>query len=352
MVSPPAPASDDCGPLASEQPLPWLAAPLSEALHSLRGHATLVHAPSGVGVLPFVLQMAQAWLCESVDVTAKQAGACGHCGSCRLFTSHLHPDLFVLLPETQRRTWAWPLRGDKLESDDKKKPSKQIRIDEVRSLIDWIQKTNARGRGKVVVLHPADALNTQSANALLKTLEEPPAGTRLLLTTTDPATLLPTVRSRCQQLRLFAPAAELAVPWLAGQGVDNAQVLLAACSGRPLDALALAQSGVDAAGWAALPQAVARGQTSAMAGWPVPQVLDALHKLCHDAMARAAGAAPRYFPLASVPAHGQLTALSAWSAELDRVSRHAEHPWNEALLLEALIAQGRHALRPAERALA
>lgn len=346
-----APANAHSTERSSEPLLPWLLAPLNLALKTQRGHATLVHASSGVGALPFVLALAQAWLCEASGVTEVPSAACGHCGSCRLIASHLHPDLHVLLPETLRRALAWPLRDDKLESDDKKKPSKQIRIDEVRSLIDWVHKTSARGRGKVVLLHPADVLNQQSANALLKTLEEPPPGTRLLLTTADPNTLLPTVRSRCQLLRLHPPAAEQAAAWLSGQGVAHAPVLLAACSGRPLDALALAQSGVDAATWAALPQAVARGQTGAMTGWPVAQMLDALHKLCHDAMARAAGAATRYFPLASVPSSAQLPALLAWSAEIDRIARHAEHPWNEALLLEALLAQGRHALDPSNRVL-
>jgi DNA polymerase-3 subunit delta' len=141
----------------------------------------------------------------------------------------------------------------------------------------------------VAVLHPAEALNAQPANALLKTLEEPPAGTRLLLTAADPSLLLPTVRSRCQSLAL--PRRRMRGLRLAGRPGREAhpQVLLAACSGRPLDALALSQAGCHAEVWSGLPQAVARGQAAAFAGWPMPRVLDALHKLCHDAMARASG---------------------------------------------------------------
>ncbi len=329
-------------------PLPWLARPLADALATHRGHALLVHGSPGVGALPYALTLAQAWLCEGQGSDAPKAGPCGHCASCRMVRTHLHPDLMVLMPETLRRAHEWPLVDDKLDGDDaKRKPSKQIRINEVRALIDWSTKTSARGQGKVAVLHPADALNPQSANALLKTLEEPPVGTRLLLTTADPAQLLPTLRSRCQLQVLAAPPADVATAWLASQGQAQAEVLLAACSGRPLDALTLAQAGVNGETWAALPVAVARGYAAALAGWPVPRALDALHKLCHDAMALATGGTARYFPAGRVPRNGRLLALASWSHELDRVARHDDHPWNEGLLLDALVQQGAAALQPA-----
>ena len=327
-------------------PLPWLREPLDQALHRQRGHAVLVHGSPGVGALPYALCLAQAWLCES---SAGGPKPCGHCGSCRLARGHLHADLRILMPETLRREHDWPLADDKLDADEgKRKPSRQIRIDEVRGLIDWSTKTASRGHGKVAVLHPADALNPQSANALLKTLEEPPVGTRIILTTADPAILLPTVRSRCQLQALSAPAAQHAVAWLQSQGLKQPEVLLAACGGRPLDALALAQDGIDAETWAALPARVAAGRSAALAGWTPPRALDALSKLCHDALASASGAAPRYFPVMPQGLHGHRAALgrlSAWSNDLRRVARHAEHPWNEGLLIEALVKQGAQAMQ-------
>jgi DNA polymerase III subunit delta' len=325
-------------------PLPWLQAPLAEVLSSHRGHALLVQGSDGVGMLPFALTLAQAWLCEAADRAAGQ-GPCGRCGSCRLVQAHLHPDLQVLMPELLRRQHDWLRVDDKAEADDKRKPSKQIRIDEVRSVIDWVFKTSARGRGKVVVLHPAESMNLQSANALLKTLEEPPPGTRLILTTSDSAGLLPTVRSRCQHLRLPLPAAAPSLQWLAGQGVAQAEVLLAAASGQPLDAWRLAQDGVQAAQWRELPSALSRGQAGALQGWPLPRVLDALHKVCHDAMAVAVGGPPRYFPTGSVAAGMSLDALSAWRRELGRLAAHEDHPWNEGLTLDALLAAAARALR-------
>lgn len=337
---------DDTGAM----PLPWLAEPLARALDTHRGHALLVHAAPGIGAMAFAFTLAQAWLCES-DAGPRP---CGRCGSCHLVRSHLHPDLTVLLPETLRREHGWPLPDDKLDGEDsKRKPSRQIRIDDVRLLIERSTRTSARGRGKVALLHPAEALNLQSANALLKTLEEPAPGTRLLLTTADPSALLPTVRSRCQHLRLNAPSDEVAVAWLRSQGnltPTDAQVLLAACAGRPLDAQALVQSGVDARHWTALPGAVAAGQAGALTGWPVPQALDAMQKLCHDALARSSGGSARYFPNEAVPGKAHAARLVEWSRELQRAARHAEHPWSDALLIDALVHAGAAALASPARA--
>jgi DNA polymerase III subunit delta' len=335
-------------------PLPWLAEPLADTLAHQRAHAVLVHAAPGIGALPFVLTLAQAWLCE--DAGSRAPRPCGRCGSCRLLQSHLHPDLVVLLPEVMRQALGWPLAGDKADDGDseggkgKRKPSRQIRIDEVRLAIDWVYKTSSRGRGKVLVLHPAEALNVTAANALLKTLEEPPAGTRLLLSAGDPEHLLPTVRSRCQLLRLPPPAAEVSRQWLGERGHREPEVLLAAAGGRPLDALALVEAGIDAAAWTALPRALARGQGGVMAGWPVPRVVDALQKLCVDAMALAAGGTPRYFPASALPPPAEPARLSDWGRSLARIARHDEHPWNEGLLLDALLAEARDALTAARAA--
>ncbi len=318
--------------------LPWLEPPLRQALARQRSHALLVQAADGVGVLDFMLTLAQAWLCEGDEADRP----CGHCGSCRLVQSRTHPDLRVLLPETLRASPPWGEPSDAGDSGKgRKKPSRQIRIDEVRAAIDWVVQTSSRGRAKVIVLHPAESMNLPSASALLKTLEEPPGQARLLLGTADAARLLPTLRSRCQHIGLRAPETEAACRWLAGQGVADAPVLLAAAGGAPLGAVALAAMGVDATAWTALPRSVAHGQASALAGWSVPQAVDALQKLCHDAMALAVGGAPRYFPTQSVPAGAALPRLIEWARSLGRAARDAEHPWNEGLLLEALVGEGR-----------
>lgn len=323
-------------------PLPWLAQPLRQAL-AQPGHALLLVAAPGVGALEFLTTLAQAWLCEG------EAPPCGRCAGCRLLHAGTHPDLRLLLPETlalERGAAADEGEGGEGGTGGgKRKPSRWIRIEQIRGAIDWIVKTSSRGRGKLLVLHPAEALQAVGANALLKTLEEPPAGARLLLSCSDPEHLLPTVRSRCQRLVLPAPTPAEAAAWLAAQGVPEAAALLAACGGRPLDALAWHRDGIDARAWSALPAALAAGQAGAWSGWPLARVLDALQKLCHDLAAVAAGAAPRYFPAASLPApRGGIAPLLDWAAELNRIARQAEHPWNETLLVESLVSRGRRAL--------
>jgi DNA polymerase-3 subunit delta' len=86
---------------------------------------------------------------------------------------------------------------------------------------------------------------------------------------------------------------------------------------------------------------VARGDVSAFGGWPVPRVLDAFQKLCHDAGTTQLGGSARFFPAAQLPAGASLERLNLWFKSLQRVMRHAEHPWSEPLLMESLVAEGR-----------
>ena len=228
-----------------------------------------------------------------------------------------------------------------------KTPSKDIKVEAVRAAVTFAQTTSARGRAKVVVFHPAERMNTVSANTLLKTLEEPPGSARFLLSCSAPDALLPTIRSRCQAVVLTLPPADMAAAWLAERGVDDAAVLLAGAGGQPQEALLWSTQGLDAATWSRLPAHVAAGHAAPFSGWPLPRLVDALQKLCHDAACVAAGAAPRYFAVQALGGPASPTALSAWMVELNRVARHAEHPWNVGLMTESLIQQGQLALQPA-----
>jgi DNA polymerase-3 subunit delta' len=363
MVSPPSrraaparPADDDAQgpadaestalPLADVAELPWLVDTLKHTLARQQGHAILVHGDAGIGALEFAYGLARGWLCEAAqppDGPSAQP-ACGLCAGCRLARAQTHPDLLWRLPE------ALALRhGFAIEVDDRRKPSRQIRVADLRAALDWTVTTSGRGRGKVLVVHPAEAMNAVTASALLKTLEEPPAGVRIVLTTADPGLLMPTILSRCQRVALPRPSREGAAAWLRRHQVPEPEVLLDGAAGSPLTALRWHAEGLDARAWAALPAAVSRGDASALAGWPVPRLVDALQKLAHDAALRSCGALPRFFPPDSVPPAADRAALHRWHQSLQRVMRHAEHPWNDGLLAEALVAEGAEAWGTASR---
>lgn len=331
-------------------PLPWLG-PWLESAQRLASHAVLLHGPQGVGQWELATSLAQGWLCEA------PAGArpCGRCASCHLAQSRSHPDLRVLLPEALQESLGWAVGADEEGgAADKgtkgRQPSREIKVDAVRAAVEFAQTSSARGHAKVLVIHPAERMNGIAANALLKTLEEPPGQARFILSCAAPEALLPTVRSRCQAVALGLPEVGAATAWLADRGVARPDVLLAAAGGQPFEALAWAQAGIGAAEWLRLPGQVARNDASAVGGWPLSQVVDALQKLVHDLLAVGVGASARYFPTESLPAVAHLPALIEWSRELGRVARHAEHPWNVGLAAEALIAQGAKALSGAENA--
>ena len=322
---------------------PWIGAQRN-ALLAERGHAWLLHGPSGLGQFELALALVRAWLCESPGAH----GACGHCASCHAIDVHTHADLCVLMPEGDMLERGWPLpQKAQAELDDKKrKPSREIRVDAMREVVEFSQRTSARGRGKAVLVYPAEQMNGITANALLKTLEEPPGDMRFVLATTAAHQLLPTIRSRCLGHAMVWPEHGAMLQWLGGQGMpaEAAETFLRAAGGRPGDALALARSGRSPEAWAQLPQALLRGEPGALAGHSPAQAIEALQKLCHDLLARAVGATPRYFAAADLPAAPALARLSAWSRALATQARTADHPFNAGLMLEALAAEARNAL--------
>lgn len=322
---------------------PWIAAQTRQLL-AQRGHAWLLHGPSGLGQYGLAMALARAWLCEHPT----EMGACGSCGSCHAIEVRTHADLCVLMPETVMLEFAWPL-SEKAQSEvdeKKRKASKDIRVDAMRNAVEFSQRTSARGRGKVVLVFPAEQMNTITANALLKTLEEPPGDVRFVLASEAAHQLLPTIRSRCLGHAMQWPTSEESRTWLVSHGIGDQQVklLMAAAGGRPEDALSFAQSGRDAGAWSLLPEAMARGDAGFVRDWTLPQIVDALHKLCHDLLARQVGGQPRFFESADLVGSPSVTAISEWSRALSQAKRTVEHPFNSGLMQEALVEQAKTAL--------
>ena len=322
---------------------PWIEVQARQLL-AQRGHAWLLHGPSGLGQYALALELARTWLCEQ----PVESLACGVCGSCHAIDVHTHADLCVLMPETTLIALGWPL-SEKAQSeidDKKRKASKEIRVDAMREAVEFSQRTSARGRGKAVLVYPAEQMNTITANALLKTLEEPPGDVKFVLASESAHQLLPTIRSRCLGHAMLWPNAQASQTWLQAQGLEAAQAqrLLMAMGGRPDDALAYAVSGRESNSWSLLPKAVAKGDVAYFKDWTLPQTIDALHKLCHDVLACQMGAEPRFFSAADLSSGARLSALSDWSRALSKAMRTMDHPFNGGLMLEALVGQAQSAL--------
>jgi DNA polymerase-3 subunit delta' len=255
------------------------------------------------------------------------------------------------MPETELMERAWPLseKAEKEIDDKKRKPSREIRVDAMREMLDFCHMTRSGERGKVVLIYPAEQMNTVTANTLLKTLEEPPPDTRFILATSAAHELLPTIRSRCLVYTLNWPDTAPALAWLTNQSVPAAEAvaLLRAAGGRAHDALVFFNEGLKAKDWAGLPKLLLRGE----AGWLVDAapalVLSVLQKICHDMQALACGATPRYFEAADLPKPSGLNTLTQWSRELMDSARTVDHPFNPGLLLQAWVSRAQRALNAA-----
>lgn len=175
-------------------------------------HALLISGPEGLGGLALGKAMSHYLLCNAPTGPL----ACGKCRSCMLIGSKSHPDLFVVQPEES---------------------SSAIKIDQIRALTEFVSKTAQQAGRKIVLLAPAEAMNANAANALLKSLEEPAGRTHLILVSPQPSRLLATIRSRCAKLVMNAPGQDQALEWLDSAGVPNAEPLLAAAGGEPLKVL-------------------------------------------------------------------------------------------------------------------
>jgi len=207
-------------------------------------HAILFHGAAGIGKADFIERFAQGLLCEAVR---PDGHACGQCASCGWFAQHNHPDYRRVRPEALEDE---PPEGEEGEGDGGKKaakstktPSKEIKIEQIRSLADFMNVSTHRAGLRVVVLYPAEALNMPASNALLKTLEEPPPGTVFLLASNSLDRLLPTILSRCRKFAMPMPSHDQALAWLKQQNVADADSWLREQGGAPLAAMAQAESG-------------------------------------------------------------------------------------------------------------
>ena len=222
-------AAGDVHAPAADRPgaLPWQRTMLASlfARRAQWPHALLVTGPAGIGKRILAEALAGALLCEA---PRGDASACGGCPGCRYVAAGQHPDLRIVEP---------------VEIDeDEVKSVEWISVDRIRALIRWAEITSHRGGAKVALIVPAERMNEAAANALLKTLEEPPRDTYFLLVSHLPGRLPATITSRCQRIVAPRPTREDARAWLSRQDVPGADSALAQANDAPLRARALADA--------------------------------------------------------------------------------------------------------------
>lgn len=196
---------------------PWLQSHWSFIVRRLEAgklaHALLIEGPAGTGKTDLASAVAALLLCREPGESA-----CGHCRSCQLLAGSAHPDFFDLQPE---------------------EGSEVIKVDQVRHMIGKLDLTTSISERKLAYIHPAETMNINAANALLKSLEEPAGNAVLILVSDDPGRLPVTIRSRCQSMTVNQPDAGVVREWLQArynQPAERVTEALQAAGGSPLRA--------------------------------------------------------------------------------------------------------------------
>ena len=325
---------------------PWLER-AGKQLDTLLASTTapvVLHGQQAFGLFELAQERIAALLCEAR--VGQQA--CGTCHACAMRLAHHHPDCRVLLPDAVAL-------GMGLERYIKSgtKPSQELRIDDVRELQGFFSTSSTRGQERYLLVYPFDALNLNTANALLKVLEEPPHGLRFVLVGQRIENLLPTIRSRCQLLDAALPSETERVKWLEGQGVSQADVALSLAAGDPFSALKLSRDEPDALAlrkqwleWLAQPQSLG-SLPAGLDKLPLWVAMELAMLLNHDCASVNQGGKAMHFPWLAPKLlwakQSNLLQLSRVYTAIQGEFRLAHHPINPRLALE-FIAQQWHTL--------
>jgi DNA polymerase III subunit delta' len=314
-----------------------------QALQGLRGrlpHALLIKGAQGIGKLDLALNFAQSLLCESPQ---DNGTACQQCNSCHWFEQDSHPDFRLIQPDALSAT------EDGEEKPGGKKPSREISVDQIRDLSNFANLSAHCGGYRIVAINPAESMNNNAANSLLKTLEEPTDKLLFLLITHKPQQLLPTILSRCLGFTVHTPTRDAGVSWLVEQGVKSPEHALAQTGFAPLQALSWAESGEGAEERSILLAAICQPAKldalllaeTLQRSIPI-HVIHCLQQWCYDLSSAKLAGVVRYFPeqldaISKLAGGISMAALMRFQKELQDARRAAFHPLNPRLFMESLL---------------
>ncbi|HSH96688.1 MAG: DNA polymerase III subunit delta' [Methylophilaceae bacterium] len=327
--------------MTPERLYPWQSA-LWQQLAASRAklpHALLLKGQAGLGKLDFAIALAQSLLCETPE---PDGYACGHCASCGWFLQGNHPDYRLLTPEQAIDD------EDAPAAKTTKAKKTQILINQVRELGSFFSLSSHRGSGlRVVLIHPAEALNDASANSLLKMLEEPPAGVIFILVSHQQQRLMATITSRCHKIDMPSPSHEEAVAWLTSLGIKEPTTVLDYAGGSPLAAKNSVEEGIRQ-----LPeilQMLAKGEkTDAFAlattcvSLGMETAVVAIQKWTYDLLSCKLTDQVRYHDshrtaLQALAKSVNLGLLLDFNRKMDEARKAANHPLNSELQLESIF---------------
>lgn len=305
-----------------------------------QAHALLLHGRAGVGKYDFARNFSQALLCTNRKVGET---ACGACPSCGWFAENSHPDFRLLSPEQEAEP-----EGEAISSKKSKKKT-QISVAQIRDLSGFLNLSSHHSSGaRVVLIHPAEALNAASANALLKMLEEPAPGVVFILVAHQLQRLLPTIISRCQKINMPLPSEAQALAWLSGQGVANAQQQLAYFDNSPIKVL---DEQIQLSQLAEIWRSFALGQklqphlvAPMLIANSVEVGITALQKWIYDIVAMRLGQQLRYHvlhanALQALAEKVNLARAFELQRKTDELRKLALHPLNHELQVESLLLE-------------
>ncbi len=348
-------------------PLPWQHELWSQLVgwRERLPHALLLHGGRGIGKRHLMKAYAQLLLCES----PVEAAPCGRCAGCQLIAADNHPDLrwltpAGLMPERDDTEGSEDSQTDRAETRPSKvKASREIVIDQVRKISEFLALSSHRGGRRVVLLLPAEALNAPAANALLKVLEEPPPGVTFLAVSDQLDAVLPTILSRCVLVRAPIPSRAQALAWLQSNGVERAEAKLAEAGGAPLcveeEAKADARQALDPALHEALIKLLSRGAalTGAQIVSTVPKdiavapAIRLLQRWGWDLLAERLAGRVRYYPqhqrqFAALNRTVEPVRVVEWAAALAQMQAVSDHPLNARLVIESALLGYAEAMQP------